>query len=274
MNQPLTQIRPAKGWKPLDIRQLWLYRELLYTLGCRDITLRYRQTALGVFWVVAQPLMAAGIFTFVFGRVAKLPSDGTPYFLFAYAGLLGWNAFSNTLTKVSASLVGNSHLISKIFFPRLILPLSTLYSTLVDFAVALAMMLVLMGVYHVPFTARLLLLPVWLALLLAGAAGVGLYVSALMVRYRDVQYILPVAVQMLLYASPVAYGISAVPHRLLLFYHLNPISGILEGFRWSMLNVGALPSGALLYSAVISLGSLTLGASSFKRMERIFSDVI
>jgi lipopolysaccharide transport system permease protein len=274
MNQPLTCIRPARGWKPLDIRQLWLYRELLYTLGSRDITLRYRQTLLGVFWVVAQPLMAAGIFTFVFGRVANLPSDGTPYFLFAYAGLLGWNAFSNSLTKVSASLVGNSHLISKIFFPRLILPLSTLYSTMIDFAVALGMMLVLMALYHVPFGPRLVLLPVWLLLLEAGALGVGLYISAFMVKYRDVQYILPVAVQMLLYASPVAYGISAVPQRLLPFYHLNPISGLLEGFRWSLLGVGSLPTEALTYSALVSVACLVVGAFSFKRMERLFSDVI
>lgn len=274
MNEPLIRIRPAKGWKPLDIRQLWKFRELLFTLGSRDITLRYRQTALGVFWVVAQPLMAAGIFTFVFGRVARLPSDGTPYFLFAYAGLLGWNAFSSTLTKVSASLVGNSNLISKIYFPRLILPLSTLYSMMVDFVVSLAMMLVLMALYHVPFGPRLLLLPGWLLLMEMGAVGVGLYVSALMVRYRDVQYILPVAVQMLLYASPVAYGVSAVPGRLLAFYHLNPVSAVLEGFRWSLLNVGTLSAGPLIYSVAVSAACLAAGAYAFKRMERIFSDVI
>ncbi len=274
MNEPLTRIRPARGWKALDLRQLWQFRELLLTLGSRDITLRYRQTILGVFWVVAQPLLAAGIFTFVFGRVARMPSDGMPYFVFAYAGLLGWNAFSNTLTRVSASLLNNAHLISKIFFPRLVLPLSTLCSTLLDFAVALGMMGVLMAVYHVPFGPRMLLLPFWLLLLEMAAVGVGLYVAAMSVSYRDVQYILPVAVQMLLYASPVAYGVSAVPERLLVFYHLNPLSGILEGFRCSMLGTGTLTPGPVIYSAVAAAVCLVAGAYGFKRMERIFSDVI
>ncbi|MEI8233431.1 MAG: ABC transporter permease [Verrucomicrobiota bacterium] len=271
---PFVRIRPASGWKPLDLRQLWQYRELLSTLGRRDLTLRYRQTVLGAFWVIAQPLMAAGIFSFVFGKVANMPSDGVPYFLFAYAGLLCWNAFSNTLAKVSASLVGNSNLISKVYFPRLILPLSTLYSTLIDFAVAFAMMLVLLGANHVPIGPRLLLLPVWMAFLLMLALGTGLYVSALMVSYRDVQYILPVFVQLLLYASPVAYAVVAVPASLQLFYHLNPLTGLLEAFRWSLLGCGTLSPWVLAYSAGISCAWLVLGAFAFKRMERLFSDVI
>ena len=271
---PLVKIRPASGWKPLDLPQLWQYRELLTTLGSRDITLRYRQTALGAFWVVAQPLMAAGIFAFVFGKVAHLPSDGIPYFLFAYAGLLSWNAFGTTLGKVSTSLVGNSHLISKVYFPRLILPLSTLYSTMIDFAVAFAMMLVLLALNHIAISPRILLLPVWMALLQMLALGMGLYISALMVSYRDVQHILPVFVQLLLYASPVAYAVSAVPPHLQVFYHLNPLSGLLEAFRWSLLGSGHLPIGALAYSALAASTTLTLGAFAFKRMERLFSDVI
>ena len=271
---PLVRIRPASGWKPLDLRQLWQYRELLSTLGRRDLTLRYRQTILGAFWVVAQPLMAAGIFSFVFGKVARLPSDGVPYFLFAYAGLLGWNVFSNTLTKVSVSLIGNSHLISKIFFPRLILPLSTLYSTLIDFGVSFAMMLVLMAAYHVPIGPQLLLLPVWTACLLMLALGVGLIVAALMVSYRDVNYVLPVAVQLLLYASPVAYAVSAVPGTLQGFYWANPLCALLEAFRWSLLGTGTLPPAALFYAIAVSCGGVTLGAFAFKRLERLFSDVI
>jgi len=274
MATPLVKIRPVSGFKPLDLRQLWRYRDLLATLGSRDITLRYRQTVLGAFWVVAQPLMAAGIFSFVFGKVARLPSDGIPYFLFSYAGLLSWSAFSNTLGKVSLSLVGNSHLISKVYFPRLILPLSTLYSTLVDFAVAFAMMLVLLAVNHVPISPRLLLLPVWMSLILMLAMGVGLYVSALMVSYRDVQHILPVMVQLLLYASPVAYSISVVPEHLRAFYHLNPLSGLLEAFRWSLLGSGVISPWALAYSSFVSIAMLGLGAFAFKRMERLFSDVI
>lgn len=270
----ITRIRPAKGWKPLDIRQLWQYRDLLSTLGSRDITLRYRQTILGAFWVVAQPLMAAGIFSFVFGKVASLPSDGMPYFLFSYAGLLGWNAFSNTLAKVSTSLVGNSQLISKVYFPRLILPLSTLYSTLIDSGVSLVMMFILMAVYDIPVGARMLMLPVWMMLLLMLSLGTGLYVSALMVSYRDVQHLLPVFVQMLLYASPVAYAVSAVPESLRFFYHLNPLSALLDGFRWSLLGVGTLSPIAVAYAAVVACLWLTLGAFAFKRMERLFSDVI
>lgn len=269
-----TKIRPGSGWKPLDLQQLWQYRELLTTLGSRDITLRYRQTLLGAFWVVAQPLMAAGILSFVFGKVARMPSDGVPYFIFAYAGMLSWSVFSNTLGKVSTSLVGNSHLISKVYFPRLILPLSTLYSTLIDFCVALTMMLVLMWSYHVPVSARLLTLPIWLTLLLMCSLGTGLYVSALMVSYRDVQHILPVFVQLLFYASPVAYAVSAVPESLRVFYHLNPLCGLMEAFRWSLLGTGTLSSSALAYSAVVSCAWLILGAFAFKRMERLFSDVI
>ena len=271
---PFVRIRPASGWNPLDLRQLWQYRELLSTLGRRDLTLRYRQTILGVFWVVGQPLMAAGIFSFVFGKVAKLPSDGVPYFLFSYVGLLGWNVFSNTITKVSASLLGNSHLISKVFFPRLILPLSTLYSTLIDFGVSFGMMMLLMVVYHVPFGPQILLLPVWTALLLMMALGAGLVTAALTVSYRDVNYILPVAVQLLLYASPVAYAVSAVPAGLQGVYWLNPLCPILEGFRWSLLGSGTLPPGALLYAAVLSCAGVTLGAFAFKRLERLFSDII
>ena len=175
---------------------------------------------------------------------------------------------------MSTSLVGNSHLISKIYFPRLILPLSTLYSTLIDFAVALAMMLVLMATNGIAIGPRILLLPVWLGLMLMLSLGTGLYVSALMVSYRDVQHILPVFVQLLFYASPVAYSVSSVPVTLRGFYHLNPISGLMEAFRWSLLGVGTLPSAALAYSVLISCAWVTLGAFAFKRMERRFSDVI
>lgn len=271
---PLLKIRPSSGWKPLDLRQLWQYRDLLVTLAERDVKLRYRQTVLGVFWVVAQPLLAAGIFSFVFGKVAKLPSDGVPYFLFSFAGLLGWTAFGNTLTKASSSLVGNSQLISKVFFPRMILPLSTMFSTLIDFAVAFAMMMVLLGVNHVAVGPRLLLLPLWMAMIVMLSLGAGLYISALMVSYRDVQYVLPVFIQLLLYASPVAYSVTAVPDHLRLFYHLNPLSGLLEAFRWSLLGCGTISAWALVYSVTVSIALLFLGAFAFKRMERLFSDVI
>ncbi len=267
-------IRPSSGWKLLDLGELWHYRDLLITLAERDVKLRYRQTAMGALWVVLQPLMAAGIFSFVFGSVAKLPSDGIPYFIFSYAGLLGWNAFSNTIGKASACLVGNSHLISKVYFPRLILPFSTVFSSLVDFGVAFALMLAMLAAYHISFTAAILLVPVWLSLILMFAMGVGLYVSALMVSYRDVQYIFPVLTQMLLYASPVAYAVSAVPLNCQTVYFLNPLAALLEAFRWSLLPTGGFPAQSLLYSSIASLLVFVGGAFAFKKMERKFADVI
>ena len=223
--RPHLTIQPTSGWAAINVRELWQFRDLLMSLAQRDVKLRYKQTALGVIWVVLQPLLAAGIFSFVFGKVAKLPSDGLPYFLFSYAGLLGWNLFNNTLSKCSTCLVGNSQLISKVFFPRLVLPLSTVPSSLIDFGVALAMMAVLMVFYRVPPTWAILLLPLWMAVLILLSLGIGLCTAALTVSYRDVQYILPVFLQILLYASPIAYALSAVPAHLRSVYLLNPLSG-------------------------------------------------
>lgn len=272
--KPYLLIEPTRGWSALNVKELWQFRDLLTTLATRDVKLRYRQTALGAIWVILQPLLAAGIFAVVFGKVAKLPSDGVPYFLFAYAGLLGWNVFNSTLTKVSSCLIQNSSLVSKVFFPRLVLPLSSVFSSLVDFGVAFAMMIVLMVIYGVVPGAGLLLLPVWLLLTLLLALGIGLYASALMVSYRDVQYVLPVLTQFLLYASPVAYAISAVPGKLRFLYFLNPLSGLLEGFRWSLLGRGTLDARSMGYAALVSVGIFIGGAFAFKRMERKFADVI
>jgi lipopolysaccharide transport system permease protein len=272
--QPTTVIVPSTGWSALNLKQLWPYRDLLWTLAGRDIKLRYRQTALGVIWVILQPLIAAGIFSFVFGTVAKLPSDGLPYIVFSYAGLLIWNAFSNTILKASTVLVGNAGLVSKVFFPRLVLPLSILPSVVLDFLVALGMMAVLMAIYHVVPTVGILLLPVWLFFTFLLAIGIGLFMSALMVSYRDVQFVLPVFIQMLLYGSPVAYAVSAVPERLRLFYFLNPVSGLIEAFRWSILGRGELNISYLFYSIVIAILTFVGGAFAFKKMERKFADVI
>jgi len=214
LEKPHLSIRPSSGWAALDLRETWQFRDLLFSLAGRDLKLRYKQTALGVIWVVLQPLMAAGVFSFVFGKVAQMPSDNVPYFVFSFAGLLGWNLFSNTVTKASGCLVGNQQLISKIFFPRLVLPLSTIPSTMVDFGVAAGMMLLLLFTYHITPHWGLLLMPIWIALLLALSLGMGLIASALSVSYRDVQYILPVAMQILLYASPIAYSLTEVLKRL------------------------------------------------------------
>lgn len=272
--KPYLLIEPRAGWQALSVKELWQYRDLLMTLAWRDVKLRYRQTALGVIWVVLQPLIAAGLFSFVFGKVAKLPSDGLPYFLFAYAGLLGWSAFSSTLTKSSGCLLQNAQLVSKVYFPRLVLPLSTVFSSLIDFGVALIMLAVMMLVMGLHPGIGVLLLPVWLALILLLSVGLGLFASALTVTYRDVQYVLPVLTQFLMYASPVAYALSAVPMHLRWLYHLNPLSTLLEGFRWSLLGVGYLETGAITYSALVSVGIFIWGAFAFKKMERKFADVI
>ena len=194
--------------------------------------------------------------------------------LFSYAGLLAWNLFAGTLTKVSGSLVGNANLVSKVYFPRLVLPLSTIFSSLLDFTVALLMLALLLLVYHVTPGAGILLLPVWMALIVLLATGIGLYASSLMVSYRDIGFILPVATQFLLYASPVAYAVSAVPEKLRTVYLLNPISSLLEAFRWSILNRGALHPAMIGYAALVSVGVFLFGAFAFRRMERKFADVI
>ncbi len=272
--KPHLVIRPSAGWQFLNIPDLWHYRDLLVTLGVRDIKLRYRQTALGVIWVILQPLLAAGIFTFVFGKVAKMPSDGVPYFIFSYAGLLAWNAFSSCLNKGSGSLVANSQLVSKVYFPRLILPLSTLFAAVVDFCVAMGMMFFLMYQNHVALHMGILLVPLWLLIDLMFAMGLAFLASAVMVRYRDVNYIIPVLIPFLMYASPVAYSVSAVPGKMRYIFMLNPLSGLLEAFRWSLLGVGKLPLGYVAWSAGCAVAAFVIGAFAFKRMERKFADVI
>ncbi len=276
--RPHLTIKPSSRWSALNLGEVWQFRDLLLTLATRDVKLRYRQTALGAIWVVLQPLVSAGIFALVFGKLANFPSDGIPYFIFAFAGQLLWSAFSNTLTKASGSLVGNTQLVSKVYFPRLILPLSTIFSTMIDFAVALGMMIVLMVLYHVTPHLGLLLLPLWLLLTLLLAIGIGLVSAALTVSYRDVGFILPVLTNFLQYASPVAYGLAIVRTKLhgaaLHAYFLNPMATLLECFRWSLFGRGHISWGYVLYAAVFALVCFIGGAFLFKKMERRFADVI
>jgi len=271
----VTIIKPITRWEVLNLRQIFAFKDLLWALGLRDIKLRYRQTALGVIWVVLQPLMAAAIFTLVFNYIAKIEGPpGIPYFVFSFAGMLGWNLFSQTLTKSAGSLVQNSSLVSKVFFPKTIVPLSAIFASLVDFAVAFVLLLAMLPFFHVGITWQFLLLPVWVLLLLMSAMGLGLYCSALMVNYRDVQYILPVFVQMLQYASPVAYSLDKVPARFQTLISLNPLTGILEGLRWSVLGTDTLNLTAVAYSTIVIVVTFVLGALLFGRAERRFADVI
>lgn len=270
--KPLVSIRASRGWAALELAEAWHFRDLLFGLAGRDVRLRYRQTLFGAVWVVLQPLMTAGIFVFVFGIIAKLGSD----FPLCYTGMIAWTAFSTVLTKSSASLVGNSQLISKIYFPRIILPLSTVPSALIDFGVACAILAIIFPVWQVAPGLRVALLPLWLLLILLLAIGVGLVASSFTVSYRDVQYILPVMVQILLYASPVGYAASRVPASFRSIYYLNPLTSLLEAFRWSLLGNagGELHGGYLAYSAACCLACFLLGLICFKNMERRFADVI
>lgn len=268
------RIRARQDWQPIDLRELVRHRELLWTLTDRDIRVRYKQTVLGVAWVVLQPLLASVTFAFVFGVVAGLARDQRPYLLFAFAGLMVWNTFAATITRVGYSLVGNAHMISKIYFPRLLLPLSSTASTLVDFGVSLILMVLMMAIFRVWPDWPVFLLPIWLTILLIIGLGIGLVAAALMVRYRDVGHIIPVALQLGMYISPVAWSTTFVPEKYHWVHQINPLSGLLGGFRWSLLG-DAMPSlGSLTYSTGAALLAVAVGMAVFQGQERDFADVI
>ncbi len=272
---PHVVIRRSSGWSALRLGEVWTFRDLLFTLAARDLKVRYKQTALGAIWVVLQPLLGAGVFSFVFGTVADFKAPGgMPYFLFSYVGLQSWALFSGTLAKSGGSLVNSGPLIGKVYFPRLILPLSSLPSTFVDFGVAGVMLVALLAWFHVAPGWGVLLLPVWITMLLAAAMGIGLVTAALAVTYRDVLYILPLLDKILMWGSPVAYGVERVPERLRFWYYVNPLAAPIEAFRWSVLGVGEIAVGPLVYSAALSAALLIVGAFAFKRMERRFADMI
>jgi lipopolysaccharide transport system permease protein len=256
------------------VGQLWEGREVLYRFGARDVTLRYRQTLLGVVWVVLQPLLMAVIFTLVFQKVAHLPSAGVPGLVFVFTGLLAWNLFNGIITRASSSLVSNRDLVSKVFFPRMLVPLATSYSTIVDFFVSLAFLFVLLVVYGINPGLGILLSPVWTAMVILLAAGAGLVASALMVRYRDIAYVVPFALQFLLYASPIAYSISAVPSRYRVIYDINPLTWLLQEFQWAFLHQPAPPVWQITLSIVVPIAVFVGGAVIFEQMERGFADVI
>jgi lipopolysaccharide transport system permease protein len=269
-----TIIRPPGSLNLPSFRELWDAREVFYRFGQRDILLRYRQTVVGVAWVVIQPLLSAGIFAIVFGGIAKLPSGGVPYFIFSYAGLLGWNLFNNVISRASASLVANQALVSKVFFPRLLVPLSSAISVLLDFAVAFVMFVVLLFVFGINPGWVILLLPVWMALTLLLAGGIGVAASAATVKYRDVSYVLPWILQIFLYATPIAYALEAVPANLRWLFDLNPLSWLMEAYRWSLLGSAAPPLWQVIGIVVVSFAVGFGGLLIFQRKERGFADVI
>jgi len=267
-------IRPTKGWRLLDLRELWEFRELVYFLTWRDIKVRYKQTALGVAWAVLQPVALMVVFTLFFGRLAKIPSEGIPYPLFAYAGLLPWQIFSRSITDSANSLVRDQRLIAKVYFPRIIIPLAATFAATLDFLIAASLLIVLMVFYGAVPGSTIAALPIFLLLMVLTALGIAFWLSALNVEYRDVTYLMPFLNQFLLFLTPVVYPSTLVPSSMRVFYGLNPMVGVVEGFRWSLFGVGEGLSSMFLLSVGIAVGLFVSGIFWFRHKEVTFVDVI
>jgi lipopolysaccharide transport system permease protein len=266
-------LKPQSGWRLLDLNELWAYRELLYVLTMRDIKVRYKQTLLGFAWAIIQPVMLMVVFSIFFGRLAQMPSDGYPYPIFVYAALLPWTFFANATTSSANSLVGASHLVSKVYFPRLIIPLSSVGSGLVDFSIAAVILLLLLIYYRVSLTFNLLMAPILVAGLVLTALGVGTFLAALNVAYRDFRYVVPFMVQFWMFATPVAYPASLVPARWQWTLYLNPMAGVIEGFRSTFLG-RPFDLAGLLVSLAIAVILFAAGIAYFEKVERRFADII
>jgi len=277
---PTIRIQPSRGWTSLRLKEVWAYRELLYFLIWRDVKVRYKQTVLGAAWAILQPLMTMLVFTIFFGGLAKVGSDGLPYPIFSYAGLLPWTFFAQGLSQSSASLVGSSNLIKKVYFPRLVIPISSVLGGLVDFAIAFVVLFGMMSYYGIWPSAAVVFLPLLLLLAIGAALGVGMWLSALNVEYRDVRYVVPFFVQLWLFVTPVIYPASTVAAKLrelglpTWLYGLNPMAGVVEGFRWALLGTGSRPGPVLLASVAVTVLLLSSGAFYFRKMERTFADVV
>jgi lipopolysaccharide transport system permease protein len=269
-----TVIRPASPWPSINFRELWDYRELLLILSWRDVSVRYKQSAVGIGWAILQPLLMMIIFTIVFGKFAKLPSEGVPYPIYTFCALLPWNYFARSLTDSSSSLVGSSHLVTKVYFPRLVLPLSKIFAGLIDFAIGFVILLGMMAWYGVTPTVGILFLPVFLLVAMLASLGVGLWLTAINVKYRDVAFVVPFLVQFWMYASPVAYSATIVPERYQWIYGLNPMVGVIEGFRWAMLGTEMPRPEIILISLTGILVILVGGLFYFRHMEKTFADII
>jgi lipopolysaccharide transport system permease protein len=271
---PTLRIAASKGWVPLKLRELWEYRELLYFLVWRDIKVRYKQTALGASWAVIQPFFTMVVFSLFFGHLGKIPSDGIPYPIFAFSALVPWTFFANGLTQSSNSLVGSGSLISKVYFPRLIIPLASVFSGIVDFAIAFLVMLAMMLYYGLIPSLNVIWLPLFLLLALVTSLGVGLWLSALNVEYRDVRYVVPFITQFWLLATPIAYPSSLLHEPWRTIYGLNPMVGVVEGFRWALLRTNSAPGPIIAVSSAAAVLILITGAFYFRRMEKTFADIV
>jgi len=266
-------IEPTTGWRSLKLGDLWAYRDLFWLLAWRDVRVRYRQTVLGVGWAVLQPLLTILVFSLIFGRLARVPSDGSPYPAFAYSALLPWTLFATALTRAAGSLVTNSALLSKVYFPRLVLPLGSVLTAVVDFAISLVVLLGLLAWYHIVPTWAALLIPVFVAYTVIASWAVGIWAAALNVRYRDVNFALPFIVQIGLFVSPVVYSASLVPAQFRILFDLNPMTLVIQVFRWGLLG-DAPPSGMMFISIPVVALLLVSGVFYFRRTERFFADII
>jgi len=267
-------IKPTSGWSALNLKDLWLYRELVYFLTWRDLKVRYKQTLLGASWAIMQPFLTMVVFSIFFGDLANVPSDGVPYPIFSYVALIPWTLFSKALQDASRSLVANRHMITKVYFPRMILPLASVLAGVVDFLLAFVVLLGMMVLYRITPTANTWMLPLFLLLAIITAIGVGLWLSALNVLYRDINYVLPFLTQFWMFLTPIAYPASMIPERWRVLYALNPMTGVVEGFRWALLGTGQPPGMMTVVSALVALVLLITGMFYFKRMERLFADMV
>ena len=274
-NDPqVIMVKPSKGWISLNLGELGEYRELIYFLTWRDIKVRYKQTVLGAAWAIIQPFFTMVVFSLFFGKLAKVPSDGIPYPIFAYVALVPWTFFANGLSQSSNSLVGNANLIKKVYFPRLVVPISGVISGLVDFLLAFIVLIAMMLVYGIFPTINVFWLPFLLLLTLVSALGVGLWLSAMNVQFRDVRYTVPFLTQFWLFATPIAYPSSLLPEPWRILYGVNPMVGVVEGFRWALLGADTAPGPIIIVSALVALALLVSGAFYFRRMEKTFADVV
>jgi lipopolysaccharide transport system permease protein len=271
--EAITRIAPTKGWVGLKLGELWDYRELLYFLIWRDVKVRYKQTALGAAWAVIQPFMTMVVFSVFFGQLARMPSDGLPYPLFTFSALVPWTFFANGIGKASTSVVGNANLVKKVYFPRLAIPIANVLSGFVDFVMAFVMLLGMMFYYHMPLTTRALWIPLLIVLAFVTSLGISLWLSAMNVQFRDVQYIVPFLVQIWLFATPVAYPSSLLKGPWRTLYALNPMVGVVEGFRWVLLSVGTAPGPMVLLSSAVALVVLVGGLFYFRKSESSFADI-
>jgi lipopolysaccharide transport system permease protein len=271
---PVFEIRPSSAWRMLDVRELWAYRELIYFLTWRDIKVRYKQTAIGIAWALLQPVAMMVVFTLFFGRLGQLSSEDVPYPLFVLAALVPWQLFQRSISESTSSLVADQRLITRVYFPRIIVPLSTTLAALVDFLIAAALLFGLIFIYGHPPHAEIVWLPLFILLMLVTALGVGFWLSALNVEYRDVSYTIPFLNQFWFFSTPIVYASTVVPEQWRPLYGLNPMVGVIEGFRWCLLGIGNGPDAMVAASFVVAIALFVSGTIWFRRRERTFVDAI